>query len=56
MSSCCRSINIAFLGASFRFCAAAPPNHPHIAEGYEIDRYFREFEKSRPVLTIIEGR
>jgi hypothetical protein len=39
---------MAFLGASFRFCAAAPPNHPHIAESYEIDRVFgREEERGR---------
>ena len=30
MSSCCRSIRMAFLGASFRFCVAAPPNQPHM--------------------------
>ena len=36
---------MAFLGASFRFCAAAPPNHPHIAESYEIDRVFGREEE-----------
>jgi hypothetical protein len=35
MSSCCRSVNMAFLGASFLFCAAAPPNQPHIAAVYK---------------------
>jgi hypothetical protein len=35
MSSCCRSVNMAFLGASFLFCAAGPPNQPHIAAVYK---------------------
>ncbi len=36
ISSCCRSMSMAFLGASFRFCVAAPPNQPHILAVGEI--------------------
>lgn len=30
MSSCDRRVRMAFFGVSFRFCAAAPPNQPHM--------------------------
>lgn len=44
MSSCCRSVNMAFLGASFLFCAAAPPNQPHIVAAYKGDGYGGKWE------------
>lgn len=34
ISSCDRSPRMAFLGLSFRFCWAAPPNQPHIFAGW----------------------